>query len=305
MARRPSRRRWLQLISTFGLNLYLPAFLQGTIVQWRSKGICVPVLNCYSCPSAIAACPIGSLQHVFAAMRFHISAGQYHLGLYALGSLGVVASLVGRFPCAWICPFGLLQEALYRIPSPKLRIPPYLGYMRYVFLAVMVFALPFLVLDAAGLGETWFCKWICPAGTLEAGLPLVAANAGIREQVGPLFAWKVAVLLFFLLAMIGTLRPFCRTTCPLGALLGLFNQASLFRLSVSRNRCQQCGRCQEICPVSVPVREKPNSPDCIRCLKCIPACEQRCINYEFPLLVGQRRAQVASPDDSSASALPE
>jgi ferredoxin-type protein NapH len=286
---RLARRRWVQILSTIGLNAYLPAFLTGSVVQARSKGICVPVLNCYSCPSAVAACPIGSLQRAFASLRFRLSGGELQLGLYVIGALGVVGSLVGRFPCGWFCPFGLVQELMHKIPGPKLRIPRMLGYLRYVVLAVTVFVLPALILDAYGYGDTWFCKWICPAGTLEAGLPLVGANAGVRGQIGLLFAWKVSVLVVFLVLMVVTSRPFCRTVCPLGALLGLFNRVSLLRLSVDRQRCASCGRCSQVCPVELAVPRHPNSPDCIRCLKCVKVCEAGCLAYELPLLRPQGR----------------
>jgi ferredoxin-type protein NapH len=279
-----TRRRWVQILSTVALNAYIPAFFSGTIVQWPSKGICVPVLNCYSCPAAVAACPIGSLQHSVASIRFRLSIGESQFGLYALGSLGVVGSLVGRFPCGWFCPFGLVQELLHKIPGPKLRIPSCLSYLKYVVLALTVFILPFVVLDAAGYGDTWFCKWICPAGTLEAGLPLVAANAGVRSQVGLLFVWKVALLVVFVLWMIVSMRPFCRTICPLGAVLGLFNKVSLLRLTVDSFRCASCGDCSRACPVALDVPRRANSPDCIRCLKCVKACERGCLDYDFPLL---------------------
>ncbi len=278
---RLTRRRWTQIASTVLLNPYIPAFFSGTIVQARSKGICVPVLNCYSCPAAVAACPIGSMQHMMAAARSRWSLGELQIGLYVLGSMGVVGAMVGRFPCGWLCPFGLFQELVHKIPGPKLRIPPVLGYLKYVVLALTVFILPFLVLDAYGYGDTWFCKWICPAGTLEAGLPLVAANAGIRAQVGLLFIWKVALLVAFFAWMIVSMRPFCRTVCPLGAILGLFNKVSLLRLSVDTGQCTSCGNCVAVCPVDIDPRRRPNSPDCIRCLKCAKACEADCIHYEF------------------------
>jgi ferredoxin-type protein NapH len=253
------------------------------------------VLNCYSCPSAVAACPIGSLQHAVASIRVRLSIGESQFGLYALGSLGVVGSLVGRFPCGWFCPFGLVQELLHKLPGPKLRIPRFLTHLRYAVLALTVFILPFLVLDAAGYGDTWFCKWICPAGTLEAGLPLVVANAGIRSQVGLLFAWKVALLAAFVLWMIVSMRPFCRTICPLGAILGLFNKVSLLRLTVDSDRCASCGDCSRACPVALEVPRRPNSPDCIRCLKCVKTCERGCLDYEFPLLSRPPRSEQPAP----------
>ncbi len=279
---RLARRRWTQILSTIVLNLYLPAFFTGSIVRARSKGVCVPVLNCYSCPSAIAACPIGSLQHSFASIRFRLSTGEFQFGLYAFGSLGVIGSLVGRFPCGWLCPFGLLQELLHKIPGPKLNLPHFVTYARYVVLGLTVFILPFLVVDAAGIGDTWFCKWICPAGTLEAGIPLAAGNGEVRSLLGPLFIWKVSLLVAFLIWMVVTLRPFCRTICPLGAILGIFNKVSILRLTVDSASCAACDECNRVCPVNVDVRRRPNSPDCIRCLKCVNACKSRCLDYEFP-----------------------
>ena len=281
--RKITRRRWIQILSTVALNPVVPNFFTGSIVQLRSKGVCVPVLNCYSCPSALGACPIGSLQHAFAGIRYRLSIGELQLGLYTLGSIGIVGSLVGRFPCGWFCPFGLLQEWLHKIPGPKLRIPKILRYLKYVVLVLTVFVLPAVVLNAVGFGETWFCKWICPAGTLEAGIPLVAANDGIRGMVGLLFVWKVSLLVLFLLWMIVSHRPFCRTVCPLGALLGLFNKVSLLRLRVDHVRCLSCGNCSHACPVDLDVPKQPNSPECIRCLKCVKACESGALDYEFPL----------------------
>lgn len=264
-----------------GFNLYLPSFFKGEIFQGNIKGVCIPVLNCYSCPSAIGACPIGSLQNFFASLRFKLSIPSYQFGLYVIGILGAVGSLVGRMPCGWLCPFGLLQEALYKIPTPKISLPKFLSYMRYVILAVFVFALPLVVMDEYGLGETWFCKWICPAGTLEAGIPLVSLNENIRSQIGFLFSWKVSILVLFLAWMIFAQRPFCRTACPLGAILGLFNKASLFRMFVDEDSCTQCGDCLKNCPTELKIYESPNSPDCVRCLKCADVCQYGAVKYEF------------------------
>ncbi len=303
---RLTRRRWVQIASTVLLNLYIPAFFSGTIVRARSKGICVPVLNCYSCPAAVGACPIGTLQHMMASVRARAAVGEVQVGLYALGSLGVVGSLVGRFPCGWLCPFGLFQELVHKIPVPKLPIPRFLGYLKYVVLALTVFILPFLLLDAFGYGDTWFCKWVCPAGTLEAGLPLVAANEGIRSQIGWLFTWKVALLVASFGWMMVSMRPFCRTICPLGAIFGLFNRVSVLRLAIDSDRCTACGKCVAVCPVDLDVRRHPNSPECIRCLKCVQVCEADCLHYHFRGGLGVDRcdAPAARPIDEQSGDLP-
>ncbi len=275
------KRTIYQILATIGFNSYLPAWLKGTIFQGKIKGICVPVLNCYSCPSALGACPIGSLQSQLSTLRFNLSTGVRQFGLYIVGLLGLVGSLVGRIPCGWLCPFGLLQDVLHKIPGPKFSIPRFMGYFRYAFLLVMVVLLPLLVLDEFGLGQTWFCKWVCPAGTFEAGIPLVLLNANIRSQIGFLFTYKMIVLGIFLVWMVFASRPFCRTTCPLGAILGLFNKVSLYRMTVEDDKCLRCDACKKVCPVEIKIYEHPDSPDCIRCLECKKACAFGAIHSGF------------------------
>jgi ferredoxin-type protein NapH len=290
------KRRWFQALAVLGFNAHLPSFFKGGIYGGPSKGACVPVLNCYSCPSAVGACPIGSLQSSLGNARLNLSLGRRQLGLYVLGVLGSVGSLVGRLPCGWLCPFGLFQELVHKIPSPKFGVPKALRHLKYVFLAVLTVAMPLFVLDAFGGGEPWFCKLVCPAGTLEAGIPLALLSPSIRGQLGLLFAWKVAVLAGFLVWMVFAMRPFCRTTCPLGAVLGLFNKVSLFRMAVDDETCTLCGECERECPVGIRVYETPNSPDCIRCLKCEKACPFGSIGHEFLRAKPGPAGQGAAPE---------
>lgn len=275
------KRRWFQALAAAAFNIHVPSFFKGGIYQGASKGLCVPVLNCYSCPSAVAACPIGALQHALSSLKLNMSLARRQLGLYVIGSLGAVGSLTGRLSCGWLCPFGFFQELLHKIPSPKFGLPRLLRHFKYVFLVILAVLLPLLVLDAFGGGEPWFCKWVCPAGTLEAGIPLAVLSPPIRGQLGFLFAWKVAVLAGFLVWMVFVMRPFCRTTCPLGAILGLFNGVSLFRMTVDEETCNACAKCLRACPVGVSVYETPNSADCIRCLKCESVCPFGSIGHEF------------------------
>ncbi|MEN6312259.1 MAG: 4Fe-4S binding protein [Acidobacteriota bacterium] len=279
---KPRRKRiWYQALAALGLNAWLPNWLTGQIYQGKVKGVCVPVLNCYSCPSALGACPIGALQTSLAGVRLNLAAAEAKFGLYVVGLLGAVGSVVGRMPCGWLCPFGLLQELAHKIPTPKLRLPRAFSYGRYVFLAVLVVGLPLLVVDQYGLGQTWFCKWVCPAGTLEAGIPLILLNKGLRGLIGFMYYWKVALLFLFLGWMTVSRRPFCRAVCPLGAILGLFNKASLFRMAVDGEKCTRCERCRKDCPVEIGIYESANSPDCVRCLKCLESCKYGAISYDF------------------------
>ncbi|NPA95641.1 MAG: 4Fe-4S binding protein, partial [Thermodesulfobacteria bacterium] len=205
-------------------------------------------------------------------------------GLYVMGSIGIVASLVGRMPCAWFCPFGLIQDLLFRLRVPKLRFWPPLGVIRYVMLFFMVILLPIFISDQFGYGQTWFCKYVCPVGTLEAGLPLLALSPDLRSAMGMLFFNKLGLMFFFVGWSSVTRRPFCRCACPLGLLLGFFNKVSWLRLKFNVDTCVDCQACELICPTGVRFAtggDDINSNKCIRCFRCFSACPGGAVTVEF------------------------
>ncbi|RLB81900.1 MAG: (4Fe-4S)-binding protein [Deltaproteobacteria bacterium] len=275
-------RRWIQIIASVLSNAYwLFPFTRG-MYQGNLKAVCVPGLNCYSCPAATGACPLGALQNFMAGVRPSLRAGHQHLGLYVVGMLGLIGSLVGRMPCAWVCPFGFLQELIHKIPSRKFEIPTPLTYMKYVFLGLFIFILPLLVVDGFGYGTTWFCKFVCPAGTLEAGIPMILLKPELRDLIGLLFYNKLTILAVFFAWMVLSRRPFCRVVCPLGAIYSLFNKYSVFRMTHDPDKCTHCQTCYFDCPMGVKFYEDPNHYDCIRCLKCLQeSCRFGAISYEF------------------------
>lgn len=270
-------RLFIQCLSFAFHNGYAKGWLTGRIYTGANKAYCVPGLNCYSCPGALGACPIGSLQAVMDSGKY-----SYKISLYVFGFIGAVGVLCGRFVCGWLCPFGLIQDLLHKIPfSKKMKNLPghtYLKYLRYVFLIVFVILLPITILDATGMGQPWFCEWICPSGTLLGGIPLVIANANMRTAIGFRFYWKVAILILCIVLSILSYRPFCKYVCPLGALYGLANPISLYRFKVNTDTCTQCGGCQNVCGMDIPTWKKPNSTECIRCGKCLAACPTNSIS---------------------------
>ncbi|HET90849.1 MAG TPA: 4Fe-4S binding protein [Chloroflexi bacterium] len=253
--RRLARRRSLmQLASTLALNSYAT---QGT-----TRGIPCPALNCYACPAAAFACPIGAIQHLI---------GRRQVPLYVLGVIGLVGALVGRASCGWFCPFGWFQELMYKLPTPKLRLTNRFNWTRYVVLATLVIAVPLVT------REPWFCK-LCPTGSLQAGIPVVALDPLIRDAIGACYWIKMGILGIFLAWMSVTRRPFCRWVCPLGALWSPLNPVSSWRLQVDQESCIRCHRCQQVCPVDIAVYQDPNAGACIRCLKCMGVCPVNCIS---------------------------
>ena len=259
-------RLWVQIAFTAITNGYLIGFIQGKIYTGPAKNLCVPGLNCYSCPGALGSCPIGSLQAV-------LGSRDYKFSFYVLGFLLLFGSLLGRFVCGWLCPFGLVQDLLYKIPFVKKRknLPGHgvLKWLKYMILVVFVILLPLFAVDIFGQGKPWFCEYICPSGTLSGGIPLVLASEPLRQTIGFLYAWKMAILVLLVILSVIVYRPFCKYLCPLGAVYGLFNPIAFKRFEVDQEKCVKCGKCQKVCKMDIKVWEKPNSLECIRCGDCI------------------------------------
>ena len=269
-------RGWIQAAATLLTNIHLPNFFKGGIYQGKGKAVCVPGLNCYSCPGAAGACPIGSFQAVVGSSKFRFS-------YYITGFLILLGVLLGRFICGFLCPFGWLQELLHKIPGKKLstkKLKP-LTYLKYAILLLAVVLLPAIVVNDLGMGDPFFCKYICPQGVLEGAIPLAAVNEGIRSALGSLFNWKLAILIVVVVLSVLFYRPFCKWICPLGAFYALMNKVSLLGIKVDEHKCVSCGKCARVCKMDVDVTKTPNHTECIRCGKCITACPTDAIKFNY------------------------
>lgn len=263
------KRHRFQILWAFLTNSYLVGFAKGKIYDGKLKNLCVPGLNCYSCPGALGSCPIGAMQAVIGSWNFRMA-------FYVAGFLVFVGALMGRFVCGWLCPFGLIQDFLHKIPFVK-KISTFRGdwllrKLKYVIFLVFVILLPMFVVDMLGQGAPYFCKLICPAGTLEGGIPLVLLNSAMRTAVGWLYAWKNVLLVVIVLLSVVIYRPFCKYICPLGAVYSVFNPIAVFRYRVDKEACTHCGACAKACKMQVDPSETPNHPECIRCGSCKKVC---------------------------------
>ena len=269
-------RGWIQAAATLLTNIHIPNLLKGKIYQGNVKTMCVPGLNCYSCPAATGACPIGAFQAVVGSSKFKFT--YYITGFFIL--LGV---LLGRFICGFLCPFGWFQDLLHKIPGKKFstaKLKP-LRYLKYVILVVFVILLPAFVTNSLGMGDPFFCKYICPQGVLEGAISLSLANSGIRAALGHLFTFKFTILALFIILSILFYRPFCKWICPLGAIYSLFNKVSFLKIQVDHEKCVGCQKCSRVCKMDVNVVDTPNHPECIRCGECMKACPTDAICYHY------------------------
>ncbi len=265
-----SIRKFVQIIATFLSNSYLLFPISKNIYQGPMKAICSPGLNCYSCPASTTYCPIGAIQQLILGVRFSLETGAFYFSSYVVGTLGLIATATGRITCGWLCPFGFIQDLLYKIPCGKKKeVFPILRYIKYFMLIAFVFLFPLLFTNEWGMGKPWFCKYVCPAGTLEAGLPMLLLQPDLRATLGYLFYNKLFWLIVFMVWSVYTSRPFCKTTCPLGAFYGIFNKISLVKLDLIESKCTDCGACANVCPMGIQFNKSVGSAECIMCMRCM------------------------------------
>ena len=137
------------------------------------------------------------------------------------------------------------------IPVPKVivkeSIDKILRFAKYFFLfGVCIFAVVF-IRDEFGLSLPYFCKYICPIGMFEGGIPLLLLNEVMRGAAGFLYVWKFAILLMIIVLSMIINRPFCKYICPLGAFYSLFQKVSFLKLAIDEDSCIKCGDCARAC----------------------------------------------------------
>ncbi len=273
-AHKPTKRRLIQLYSALLFNANLKGFGNGQIYKGPSKNFCTPGLNCYSCPGASGSCPLGALQNAVASSNRTVP-------YYIFGIILLFGFLFGRWICGFLCPFGLIQDLLHKIPTPKIkkgRLTHILSYFKYVVLVVFVFIIPFLYVFR-DFPLPGFCKYFCPAGTLEGAIGLLSnkVNESSFRMLGPLFTWKFLLMVSCIVGAIFIYRIFCRFLCPLGALYGLFNKISLLGVKMERSKCIDCGKCITTCQMDI---KKVGDHECISCGACINVCPTNAITYK-------------------------
>ncbi len=270
----PSKRRLIQLYAALLFNANIKGFINGKIYRGPLKNLCAPGINCYSCPGASASCPLGSLQNALVNSNKRI-------GYYMFGIIILYGILLGRTICGFLCPFGLIQDLLHKIKTPKLkknRFTKILSYFKYVILVFFVFIVPILY-GLRNVTIPGFCKFICPAGTIEGAFGLLSNSVNESElaRLGPLFTWKFLLTVSIVVGCVFIYRMFCRFLCPLGALYGIFNRISVLGIKLEKPKCVDCGLCISKCKMDI---SHVGDHECISCGECIDVCPTKAISFK-------------------------
>ena len=291
-AHKPSKRRIIQLYSALLYNAHVRGFAEGKIFTGKTKAVCVPGFNCYSCPGAVGACPLGSIQNALGSLNRHI-------GFYVLGIILLYGMLLGRTICGWICPLGLIQELFHKIPTPKIkksRITRGLSYLKYVLLVIFVIMIPVYYGVGQGIPVPGFCKYICPAGTFEGAMGMLPGNLPWLSMLGIIFTRKFIIMVLIFTACIFCYRAFCRFLCPLGAIYGMFNSLAVIGVKVDAGKCNGCSLCVMNCKMDV---KEVGDHECIHCAKCVAGCGQGALSMKagkFTIIEPHKKTGETGPD---------
>lgn len=246
------------------VQLGLAVLFNIGLFQWHF--ICFPVLNCHSCPVSIFACPLGVIGQF---------AGVGLIPLSVIGGIALAGVVAGRFLCGWACPFGFVQDLLYKIPYVKFRIPAWTRFIKYAVFVGLVVLVPIFLTTNFPL---YFCR-LCPVATVESAIPWAIIN-GTTDAVG--LAVRLAIFFAIIILAMGHHRFFCKVICPLGACLSVFNRfAAIF--PERNHNCIDCGVCNRVCPMETdPGKDRfgvydHRAEECIGCLECQKKCPTEAI----------------------------
>ena len=166
------------IIGPFGVPRWQPLgtaprdrLVGKNILGLTPDGISVPVLACYYASGRTVTCPIWQMQaYVFPLWgtgrgyeAIYTTPGLERLAV-VVGLVIVMALVLGRFFCGWLCPLGLYMDVMTRIRSFtgkkhrnfSKKTNKKLGQLRYVIIAV------FLVISVVFASQAIFGTQLVP-----------------------------------------------------------------------------------------------------------------------------------------------
>ena len=240
---------------------------------------------------------------------------------------------LGRFFCGWICPMGTLQHFVGNMPSEAKRGKQRIEANRYKRWQTVKYVVLIAGLVAACFGSMAI-GWLDPFSLLvrSIGLSILPAiNFAVHAVLAPLESSHIAAIkatggiihaalqflvldfrqahfaqglvlgvLFvaILAASLRITRLWCRSICPLGALLGTVSRWSVLGLHKDPDSCDKCNRCLMHCQGGDdPIGGAPwRKAECLMCMNCVGSCPHDSLQFRFFRPTAGKMEEVASPD---------
>ena len=183
----------------------------------------------------------------------------------------VVALLMGRVFCSWMCPIEFLSLLTDKVVGLFFKKFKYRKDLVSLPHKVLWFALVTELLLSMIIGYPMFVWW-SPPGLVGREIMFYAFYKIISVEV-----WIVVVVL---LLNLPTRRLFCRYLCPLGALLALLGKKRQLVVKFFPERCVHCGICDVYCPMAVnPSKGGSQTVYCWNCSECVDVCPRDALKF--------------------------
>jgi polyferredoxin len=189
-------------------------------------------------------------------------------GLFILIAVILVALVLKKAFCGWLCPIGTISESLWmagqRIFGKNTSLPTWIDYpmrsLKYALLLFFVYAI--LQMD----GQT-VEKFIHSPYNKVADVKMYL----FFMQISSFALWTLIILA----ALSVVIKNFwCRYVCPYGALLGALSWLSPLKITRNASSCIDCKLCTKACPSSINVHSAKRvwSDECMSCYACVESC---------------------------------
>lgn len=212
------------------------------------------------------------------------------LNVIVVVAILAVTALIGRFYCAVICPFGILQDFFIWLNKiifrRKFHYQRPMNWLRYSVLALFVVL---MVLGSFGIAngvavtiDPYSAFARMTTGFFATGLPLIVAIVTLAVIFVCSFFWG---------------RLWCNTICPMGTLLGFFSKHSLFGIRIDSEKCVGCRKCERGCKsMCIDIDNKcVDNSRCVNCFNCLSQCKQGAVSLARR---NNRNTQHTPVDDS-------
>jgi len=232
-------------------------------------------------PSVDALCPFGGFETLGTLISTGGFVPQIVLSSLVLAIITVVLTLILRRGfCGYVCPFGTVQELLYKIKSKRVEINEKLDakgrYIKYFILAgilIGTFITGRLIFKNSGPFSAFFHFGKGLLWDYEA-----------TELIPNLISFSKLLLLLFVSVFIS--RFYCKYMCPLGAAINIFAKFSptrLVRSTKGKNKCIDCKICDKVCPMNIKpsIKKEIKTVECISCNQCVNVCPKGSLSIDF------------------------
>ncbi|MHA1143966.1 MAG: 4Fe-4S binding protein [Candidatus Helarchaeota archaeon] len=229
---------------------------------------------------------------------------------FTLGITFIIGVIAGRACCAWICPMGLINDIVSYIPFKKAKFSQELEETAYLLPLILLAAFigyavvdgfSFLVSDFVGMEFPSISYFqygvftsIDPYNTLFSTIPWMIIRGefpnvlqGVWDFIArnPVLIVQVILVVVFIGLNLVIQRAFCRYICPTGTCMGFFGRYKLIGLKRDPTHCNKCKKCEEVCPMNVPILKEPfehiGHHSCDMCLECYGACPEKALKFRI------------------------